>query len=379
MIFITFLAVLYSLFILWIFIGIFRIRISKNSDYLPFVSVIIAARDEEHNIERCINSLIEQDYSNELFEVFIVNDRSVDKTAEIIAEKTASLNNFHTITIADLPPNISPKKYALQKGIEASRGEIILTTDADCVPKPGWISGMLKAYSDNRIGMVVGYSPLTLPPHGIKAGLSKLDSLSIAAISAGSIGAGYPITCNGRNFSYRKSVFDSIGGFDGLWQHMSGDDDLLLHKANYQNIEVSYSLLPSTYVESISYEGLNEISNQRRRHASKGLNYYTLPGMTALKIALPLIYIFNLLIALGFLGIGMNLSLFSSLILLKSVSEFSLLLLFASKVNSVDVLRYFPLAIILHPFYVVVFGAWGIFGKFTWKGQTNLSQKGIST
>ena len=369
--FISVLAALYALLIFWVLVGIFRLRSSSNSDYLPFVSVVIAARNEEENIAQCIDALKRQEYSNKLFEVIIINDRSTDHTAEIIINKTELLSNFHTITIKDLPTNTSPKKYALQKGIEASKGEIILTTDADCVPKPGWISGMVKAYSDDKIGMVVGYSPITLSSHGIKAGLSKLDSLSIAAISAGSIGAGYPVTCSGRNFSYRRTVFDSIGGFEGLWQYMSGDDDLLLHKAFNNKIMVSYSLLPSTFVDSLSYDSLNEISDQRRRHASKGSIYYSLPGMAALKIVLPLIYVLNLSIVLGLFGIGLNLTTLSSIVLLKSTMEFLLLFVFSSKVNSRAILNYFPLAIILHPFYVVVYGAWGILGKYTWKGQTN--------
>ena len=371
MIFISILAALYALLLFWILIGLFRLRSSFNSDYLPFVSVIIAARNEEENIERCVSALEAQDYSNKLFEVIIINDRSIDNTAEIITDKTDSLSNFHLITVKDLPTNTSPKKYALQKGIKASKGEIILTTDADCVPKPGWISGMVNAYSNDKIGMVVGYSPITLESHGIKAGLSKLDSLSIAAISAGSIGAGYPVTCSGRNLSYRRTVFDSIGGFEGLWQYMSGDDDLLLHRAFNNKIKVSYSLRPSTFVDSVSYDSLNEISNQRRRHASKGFIYYSLPGMTGLKIVLPLIYIFNLSIVLGLFGIGLNLTTLSSIFLLKSAMEFSLLFVFSSKVDSKSILKYFPLAIILHPFYVVVYGAWGILGNFTWKGQTN--------
>ena len=365
------LAALYALLLIWVLIGLFRLRSSSNSEYLPFVSVIIAARNEEKNIERCISALEVQDYSTKLFEVIIINDRSVDHTAEIIGKKTDLLSNFRTITINSLPNNTSPKKYALQKGIESSKGEIILTTDADCLPKPGWISGMVRAYSDDKIGMVVGYSPITLSSHGIKAGLSNLDSLSIAAISAGSIGAGYPVTCTGRNFSYRRTVFDSIGGFEGLWHYMSGDDDLLLHKAFNNKIKISYSLLPSTFVDSLSYESLNEISSQRRRHASKGLIYYSLPGMTALKIVLPLIYLFNLSIVLGLLGIGLNLIVVSFIVLLKSAMEFLLLFVFSSKVNSKRILKYFPLAIILHPFYVVVYGAWGALGKFTWKGQIN--------
>ena len=94
--------------------------------------------------------------------------------------------------------------------------------------------------------------------------------------------------------------------------------------------------------------------------------------MTVLKIVLPLIYVLNLSIVLGIFGIGLDLTTLSFIVLLKSVMEFSLLFVFSSKVDSKAILKYFPLAIFLHPFYVVVYGAWGILGKFTWKGQTDL-------
>jgi len=150
---------------------------------------------------------------------------------------------------------------------------------------------------------------------------------------------------------------------------MSGDDDLLLHKAHYNGINIRYSILHSTFVDSNTYDSMTEISNQRRRHASKGLHYYALPGMTGLKIALPIIYIFNLLIVLGLLGFVSDISGLAIALILKSLAEFSLLSLFSSIVSVKGSLRLFPLAQFIHPFYVVIYGAWGALGKFRWKGQ----------
>lgn len=368
---IIFLSLIYSFGILWLIAGLKKLNEPSGLEQNLTVSVIVAARDEEDNIKNCMESLAAQDYPQKNYTVFIINDRSKDSTEKIISKFVSKRSNFQLINIKNLPPNTSPKKHALQMGIKASDGTIILTTDADCIPPDGWISGMVKYYSEDSVGFVAGYAPIKNDDNGLMGGLINLDSLSLAAVAAGSIGNDYPMTCTGRNLSYRRSSFESIGGFDGLWKFMSGDDDLLLHKAHYNGVRVRYSISSSTFVRSSTYDSMTEISNQRRRHASKGLHYYELRGMTGLKIALPIIYIFNLFIVFGLLGISSDLSGLAIAMILKSIAEFSLLSLFSSIVGTKGFSKLFLLALFIHPFYVVVFGAWGALGRFRWKGQKN--------
>ena len=365
------LALIYAALIFWLTAGLLKRSKVSDSEYRPRVSVIVAARNEELNLELCLLSLSNQNYPEDLYDVYIIDDRSEDETRKIGSRFADQQPNFNLIVVDEVDLDISPKKNAIQKGIDASDGEIIMTTDADCSPPEGWISGIVSHYNDENIGMVVGYAPLYKTNKGLKESLLKLDALSIAAVASGSIGIGYPVTCTGRNFSYRRSVYESIDGYEGLWHLMSGDDDLLLHKANKYGIKVSYSFLPSTFVESKTYDELSEISNQRRRHASKTPHYYSLTGMTGLKIALPLVYLLNLFIVSGLLGIGVSPPTLAVSLLLKSIAEFSLLYTFSSLSGDRNVLKYFPLALLIHPFYVVIYGAWGTLGKFTWKGQTS--------
>jgi len=323
------LALVYFSAIIWLISGLKKLKEPNDIGKKPTVSVIVAARNEEDNIENCLISLAAQNYPNKYFNTYIINDRSDDDTEKIISKFVSNHSNFHLITVNKVPPKTSPKKNALQMGIDASDGAVILTTDADCTPPNGWISGMVKYYNNDSVGFVAGYSPINVGERGLKRGFSHLDSLSLAAVSAGSIGNNYPLTGTGRNLSYRRASFESINGFDGLWQFMSGDDDLLLHKAHHNGISVRYSISPSTFVKSNSYDSMVEISNQRRRHASKGIHYYALPGMIGLKIALPLIYIFNLFIVLGLLGINSDLSSLAIAMILKSIADVSLLSIFS--------------------------------------------------
>lgn len=366
---IVFLSLIYFILILWLIQGLKKLKEPPDLKQKLTVSVIVAARNEEDNIEKCLVSLSSQDYPQKYYDVYIINDRSEDNTEHIISKFVSEHSNFHLINVKSVPPNMSPKKHALQMAIDASGGAIIISTDADCVPLNGWISGLVKYYNDDSVGFVAGYAPIKNSGKGLMDGLINLDSLSLAAVSAGSIGNNYPLTCTGRNLSYRRSSFESIGGFDGLWKFMSGDDDLLLHKAHYNKVNIKYSILPSTFVNSTTSDSMTDLSHQRRRHASKGLHYYSLPGMTGLKIALPLIYLFNLLIVLGLLGITQDLSGLAFAVISKSIAEFYLLSLFSSIVGVSRLLKLFPLAQFIHPFYVVIFGAWGTLGRFRWKGQ----------
>ena len=95
------------------------------------ISIIIPARNEEENIGELLKKLLEQTYAKELVEIIVVDDHSTDKTAEIVAQ-------YEKVKLLRLENDISNsfKKKAIEKGITAAAGELIITTDADCVPPP---------------------------------------------------------------------------------------------------------------------------------------------------------------------------------------------------------------------------------------------------
>src|SRR2546423_13268445 len=107
------------------------------------VSIIIPARNEESNIGSCLASLQEQSYPLALLEIIVVDDHSNDKTAEIV--KAFPLGNIRLIRLAEqLSVEInSYKKKAIETGVDSATGEWIITTDADCVAGPDWITTMM--------------------------------------------------------------------------------------------------------------------------------------------------------------------------------------------------------------------------------------------
>ncbi len=359
------LTVGYVILILLLHRGLFFLKFGKNKIQYD-VSVVVAARNEQEHIGSCLQALIHQSYPIDRYEVIIVDDRSTDETANIVNQYSQAHQQVKLVQVKSLPACLSPKKNALEKGIAVAKGEIILTTDADSVPQPGWIAGMV-SYFEPTIGFVAGFSPLVNEgSNTIFSRLITLDSLSLAAVAAGSFGMGKPMTCNGRNLAYRKETFQSVNGFKQIQNFISGDDDLFLHLVRHQtNWQFRYSIDPGTIVRSKAPDHWRQLANQRIRHASKGRYYFS-----GLKLSLVAVYLFNLVL-LTLLPVSFFVSnlfwLWLTCWLVKSYNEFVLLNRFANFFHYKSALTVFPLAMFLHLPYVVIFGLWGQVGSFQWK------------
>ena len=150
-------AILYLVFTRWIYQGLRHLKENEKVHFndLPTVSVVVPARNEDHNIEETLESLAAQDYPAEKYQVVMVNDRSEDQTPGIMTRFTKNYKNFLMVDIESLPPGISPKKNAVEWGIAAANGEIIVTTDADCVHSPRWLKTLIE-YFKPEVGLVAG-------------------------------------------------------------------------------------------------------------------------------------------------------------------------------------------------------------------------------
>jgi cellulose synthase/poly-beta-1,6-N-acetylglucosamine synthase-like glycosyltransferase len=96
----------------------------------PLLSVVVAAKDEQDNIERCVRTMLTQDYPN--FEMLVANDRSTDHTREIVEGIAAADRRLRVINITHLPEGWCGKNNAMQTAIAQSKGEYVCMIDADC-------------------------------------------------------------------------------------------------------------------------------------------------------------------------------------------------------------------------------------------------------
>lgn len=354
------LLIVYSLLVCGLFIGVLKVRKAQERKTNELVSVIVAARNEAQNLPLLIDSLKNQTYKN--FEVIIVNDRSEDRTLEILINSAKDFEKLKFISV-DSKSEMAPKKNALNLGILESKGEILLFTDADCIPEKDWIEKTLNYFTE-KVGFVTGYSPSK--GKGIFSLLAELDTLTLACVNAGTIALGFPMTCSGRNLAYRKKVFEEVGGFGKIANFISGDDDLFLHLVrDLTNWEIVFC--PESSVLTSPPSSFKAFFNQRIRHASKGKSY-TLKT----KILLASVYLLNLFLFLSpifWILEFVKLEAILGILFTKTFVEFLVIFWGISKWKSWKLIPIFPLMELLHIPYVTILGLLGQFLNFEWKEQ----------
>jgi cellulose synthase/poly-beta-1,6-N-acetylglucosamine synthase-like glycosyltransferase len=371
------LAFFYLCLLLWLSFGLRYLENSKNeiktSDKrLPSVALVVCAKNEEQRLPRLLRALSQQDFPSGKLEICLVDDRSTDRTGEIIAAFAATRPNVIHLRMHDTVAHFAPKKRAIDAAIRRTVGEIILLTDADAEPGPRWIHEMAAAFKPDVV-MVCGYSPY-VPRQTFWQKILALEYFSHAAIAAGGVGLGRPLTCTGSNMAYRRDAYFRIDGFAGIAPWVSGDDDLLLHKMHAAQIgKIVYRATPAAHVPVRPPNSWQEFKSQRTRYASKSLHYGLL-----LTLSLGLVYLFNLLICAGLLSFILGAWKFFIATLLiglwKAVSDYPYLRYAAKLFGEEKLFSVFPMAALLHPFYVVYFATRGQFAKFSWREEQFTAQ-----
>ncbi|MEO5646929.1 MAG: glycosyltransferase, partial [Chitinophagaceae bacterium] len=183
----------------------------KNVSQTHPVSVIICARDEAANLTTNLPGALIQKYST-THEVLVINDNSFDESKYILEEYRKKYKQLQLVELKQEARFIPGKKFPLSVGIKTAKYEVVLLTDADCVPATeNWISKMQEAYSEHT-EIVLGYGA----HHKLKGWLNKLirwETFHTALQYFSYSLAGLPYMGVGRNLSYKKSVFFRHKGF----------------------------------------------------------------------------------------------------------------------------------------------------------------------
>ncbi len=353
----------YSSIILFLLFGLLKLKNTKVTD-TPFVSIVVAARNEGQNLKRCLNALLSQSYSKELIQIVIVNDRSTDNTQAILNLFSKQNTNLQTLQIKKTPENVSPKKHALSQAISQAKGELIFATDADCTPHPEWLSETVPLFKKD-VGLVMGPAPF-IEQKNLWSKLLALDNLATAFITAGATGWNIGVTCTGRNLAYRKTLFDEINGFEQINHSLSGDDDLFLQQVKKQTRwKLAYSLNPKTAVPSPPVQSFSSFVKQRRRHVSASKYYSRYLQAAFFIFNLANIFLYALMITAFFYH-----PIFLSALLLfgfKIVIDFIALNMITKKFNKQSLLLLFPAWEIFFVLNQTFISPLAFIGKITWK------------
>ena len=345
---------------LFLWIGMTKLFKHQIQQEQQSISVIIAARNEESSIGNLVHSLVNQDYPSNKFEIIVVNDRSVDSTASIVERFTLLHSHVRLITIESNKTDMPDKKNALRTGIDQSSFKILAFTDADCIVPPHWLNEISKQYTTD-VGVVAGYSPYTKI---LANSFLRYEEFINSLIAASAIEWKKAFMCTGRNFSYRKTLYTEIGGFEGIKKSISGDDDLFLQLAQQKtNWNIRYMISPDSYISTTPPHSFSQFVNQRARHVSAS-KYYALQ----IKLAFSFVHLFHLSIFIGFFFVP-----FISLIAL--LIKFNVDALYITVGKNVFHEEFSLVEFMIHDSLLVLYSFFiaplGFLKTFDWKGTAN--------
>jgi cellulose synthase/poly-beta-1,6-N-acetylglucosamine synthase-like glycosyltransferase len=237
------------------------------------VSVIICARDEDENLARNLPGILVQEYSS-THEVIVVNDNSLDDSKYLLAELQKTFKKLQVVELEQEAKGIAGKKFPLSMGIKESKHELVLLTDADCVPaSEHWLYKMQDAFAEG-IEVALGYGAYQKAP-GFLNKVIRFETFHTALQYFGYALAGAPYMGVGRNLAYRKAIFFRNKGFSSINHIPSGDDDLFINQvANKHNTAVV--LDKEAFTVSAPKQTWKDWMRQKNRHYSTGKYYKAL-------------------------------------------------------------------------------------------------------
>lgn len=328
------------------------------------VSILIAARNEENNIERLLKSLYNQTFTKDLFEVIIIDDHSKDNTL-LIVENFIKVNNDINIKIFNAEKE--GKKFAISQALHLAHNELVIVTDADCVLKTTWIESIVNFYKEKKCKMIL--APVLLSPaETFFEKIQVLEHLSLIGSTAGSANIGFPVMCNGANMAYEREAALEVEKYRKDFNIPSGDDMFLMEQfvKKYGHQSVKFLLSKSAIVETKTCKTVTEFFRQRRRWVSKTKAYTSWKILATAFIVL----FFNLSIVSLFVSaffIPALWSLYFLLTLLKFFIDFPLLKNITIFMNQSSLLKWtLPLEFV-YPFYVVFTAISGMLINVKWK------------
>lgn len=323
---------------------VFHKQTSENGKVEP-VSVIICAWNEEENLKKNLQSILEQNHPD--FEVIVVNDHSRDETDLLLQAWQKKYNHLRVIELTRDNVNMRGKKFAISMGIKGAKHDKLVFTDADCSPSSkNWLRNMSSGLNGEK-EVVLGYGGFA-KKSGLMNMFYRYEAVHIAMQYMSYALAGMPYMGVGRNLAYKKDLFFQTKGFIKHRHVASGDDDLLVNEvATGKN--TSIELRAESHTVSQPRESWSAWWLQKRRHLSTG-NYYRLSS----KLFLGIFTLTHLLLYLSFFAVlSIKTMYWLALcgILVKWTIHLSIIRVVLRKLNEHDLLLFSLIGDLFTPFF----------------------------
>ncbi len=337
----------FSIVLLVVSYGLFRTTLYPRKQQLKKISVVVAARNEKHNISDLFCCFQNFDYPENLLELIVVDDASTDGTFELMQELAPTVKNLKILRLTEKDLQYRGKKAALKLGIENSSGEIIMLTDADSLPPKNWIKSFVSYFTNDNIGMVAGYAP-EVTDSKFNYFIRQLNLSLMASV----IGLGLPHSCSGCNMAFTRKAYNTVGGYESFKNSLAGDDKMMMKAIFTAGYKILYN--PHIKLFTKPYKS-NFIDQQKRRYGKMKMSfwYFQVISLAAIfvysYITLKLIFDFNYLDLIVFLA-GISVYWISSSSILKE----------KIRINQF-------LYLLAYPYYAIFFTIWGQCSKWNWK------------
>jgi cellulose synthase/poly-beta-1,6-N-acetylglucosamine synthase-like glycosyltransferase len=348
-------SIIYATVILWLRFHWQKkrpIQQSLTKAPLPHISVIVAFHNEIRSLPILIKHLQQQSLSAGHYEIIAVNDHSTDDDYRWLIEKAQLLQS-----------DGYGKKSALRKGIEAASGQLIVTTDADCIPSPYWLETISKEYAAEPTAMLLGPVMLTTNKKTFFHHFQSNDFLSLQMSGAAMAMAGHPVFGNGANLIFEKKGWAQVVNKQAGQHLASGDDVFLLHAFKKEGFKVRFVQNKKAIVYTMPVASWRHFFRQRRRWGGKSTSY---TDRDAILLA-SLVFVVNLLLFIAIIllprlplwGVmtAFTLKLGSDYVFLKSGAPF-----YDTRIS----VPQFILCSLLYPFYIIYTALTGILLPEKW-------------
>lgn len=227
------------------------------------VSVIVCARDEAANLAKNLPGLLVQEFTG-THEVILVNDNSLDESKYLLEALQKDFPQLHVIELKQEARFIAGKKFPLSVGIKTAKYDVVLLTDADCVPvSEFWMQKMAAAFN-GKTEIVLGYGGYQ-KRKGILNKIIRFETFHTGIQYLSYALAGLPYMGTGRNLAYKKDVFLRNKGFSAH-NHLPGGDDDLFINATANSLNTAVIIDKETFTLSEPKKTWKEWMKQKQRH-----------------------------------------------------------------------------------------------------------------
>ncbi len=231
------------------------------------VTIIVPARNEEHVITECLNSIIGQDYPKSLMQIILVDDASEDGTMFKADKVLADSGIEYLIVLNEIQ---SGKKVSIRRAMHAAKADVIVCRDADTyTASKKWLGTIVSSITNTNKEFII--CPVAIAH--TKGHLSSLQEVEMSILSLFTLSSAYfnsPFLCNGANLAFTKKLFYETGAYGSHLHIASGDDIFFLEEVKKKNRhKIAYLKNKEAIVFTFPEKDLGSLILQKIRWSSK--------------------------------------------------------------------------------------------------------------